>query len=278
MPFYFLALAPSESWEILLHRILWSLMLCGGVLLATRQLAGLVAVLREPRQLAGVTVAGLLIAANWTIYLVAVTTGHVTEAALGYFLNPLVSVALGLLVLRESLRPGQAVAVAIGAAGGIFLAIESGRVPWIALGLALSFGSYGLVKMRLGVRLSALQSLTAETAVLAPVAAVLMTWLVLSDRTTFGDHGIGHAALLASTGIVTAVPLLLFAASARRVTLVTIGLLQFLTPILQFASGLALGEHMSTGRWIGFSIVWLALVVLVVDTTRRSMTKRPGRP
>lgn len=274
MPLYFLSLAPSGAWEILLHRILWSLVLCGGVLLATRQLAGLLDVLRDPRQLAGVTVAGLLIAANWTIYLIAVTTGHVTEAALGYFLNPLVSVALGLVILRESLRFGQAVAVLIGAAGGAYLAIDSGRVPWIAIGLALSFGTYGLVKKRLGVRLTALQSMTGETAVLAPVAAILMAWLVMTGQTTFGDHGLGHAALLASTGIVTAVPLLLFAASARRITLVTVGLLQFVAPILQFASGLALGEPMSTGRWIGFSIVWLALVVLVLDMLSRSMGRR----
>lgn len=277
MPVYFLALAPAGAWEILLHRILWSLLLCAVLLVGTRQVRALIVVLRDGRHLAGVTIASILIAANWTIYLIAVTSGHVTEAALGYFLNPLVSVILGLLILRESLPRGQAVAVGIGAVGGIYLAIESGSIPWIAFGLALTFGTYGLLKNRLGVRLSALQSLSAETAVLAPLAVVLLTWLTVTGQTTVGNQGFGHAALLATTGIFTTVPLLLFAAAARRINLVTVALLQFLAPILQFASGLALGEHMSTGRWIGFSIVWAALVVLVIDTTHRSLASHRVR-
>lgn len=274
MPFYFLSLAPSGAWEILLHRILWSLALCLVLLVALRQARGLVQALRNPRRLAGVTIAGSLIAVNWTVYLIAVTTGHVTEAALGYFLNPLVSVALGLVVLRESIRKGQALAVAIGGLGGIYLAVDARSVPWIALALAFSFGTYGLVKKRLGVQLSALQSLTAETAVLGPIAAVLLIWLVSTGQSTFAAHGPTHALLLASTGIITTVPLLLFAAAARRVTLVAIGLLQFVAPILQFISGLVLGEPMSPGRWTGFAIVWIALVVLVIDSVRGSRQRR----
>lgn len=274
MPFYFLTLAPAGAWEILLHRILWSLGLCSVLLIGLRQARGLLRVLRDPRQLAGVTIAGLLIVVNWTVYLIAVTTGHVTEAALGYFLNPLVSVSLGLIVLRESIRRGQAAAVAIGGLGGIYLAVDARSVPWIALGLAFSFGTYGLVKKRLGVQLSALQSLTAETAVLSPIVAVVLTWLVITGQATFASHGASHALLLASTGIITTVPLLLFAAAARRVTLVTIGLLQFVAPVLQFISGLALGEAMTPGRWTGFAIVWVALVVLVADSMSSSRRRR----
>lgn len=277
MPFYFLALAPSGAWEILLHRILWSAGLCAVLVVATRQARPLMLALRDRRRLAGVVLAGLLIAANWTIYLVAVTSGHVTDAALGYFLNPLVSVALGLLVLRESIRRGQAGAVAIGAVGGLYLAVATGSVPWIALGLAFSFGTYGLIKNRLGVELTALQSLTAETVVLAPLAAVAFAWLVGSGASTFGSHGTPHTLLLASTGIATTVPLLLFAAAARRVPLVTIGLLQFVAPILQFLSGLALGEPMTPARWTGFVIVWVALVVLVGDALRHSVARRRPR-
>ena len=270
MPFYFLALAPAGAWEILLHRILWSLALCAVLLVVFGQARGLLRALRRPRRLAGVSIAGALIAVNWTVYLIAVTTGHVTEAALGYFLNPLVSVALGLVVLRESIRFGQAMAVTIGGLGGVYLAIDAGAVPWIALGLAFSFGTYGLVKKRLGVQLTALQSLTAETAVLAPIAGTALVWMIVTGQATFASYGPSHALLLASTGIITTVPLLLFAAAARRVALVTIGLLQFIAPILQFIAGLLLGEAMSTGRWTGFAIVWAALVVLVIDTLRNS--------
>lgn len=277
MPFYFLSLAPSGAWEILLHRILWSAALCCVVLVVMRQARPLLAALRDPRRLAGVTLAGLLIAANWTIYLIAVTSGHVTDAALGYFLNPLVSVALGLLELRESISRRQATAVAIGAAGGLYLSVATGSVPWIALGLAFSFGTYGLVKKRLGAQLTAIQSLTAETVVLAPFAALACAWLVTAGASTFGSHGPAHALLLASTGVVTAVPLLMFAAAARRVTLVAIGLMQFVAPVLQFLSGLALGEPMSAARWTGFAIVWVALVVLVVDVLGQSVPSRRPR-
>ena len=278
MALYFLTLAPSGAAEILVHRILWSALLCVVLLVVLRQAKGLLQALRSPRRLAGVLLAGALIAINWLIYVFAVTSGHVTDAALGYFLNPLVSVALGLLVLRETIRRGQAVAVVIGGIGGIYLAIATGSVPWVALGLAFSFGTYGLVKKRLGVQLSALQSLTAETAVLAPFAAAAMVWLATSGQATFGSHGVSHALLPVSTGIVTTVPLLLFAAAARRVTLVTIGLLQFIAPILQFLTGLALGEHMSSARWTGFLIVWIALVVLAADAVRHSVRSRRRPP
>lgn len=279
MPLYFRALLPTGPWEILAHRMVWSLLFCVVLLAVTGGLRGLFSALRDRRQLLGLVVAGVLVTANWTIYLLAVTSGHVTEAALGYFLNPLVSVALGLVFLGERLRPLQAAAVGVGAAGGLFLAVTSGAVPLFAIGLASSFGLYGLLKKRLGVRLSALESLTAETIVVTPVAVGILAWHAAAGSLSFGATGVGHSALLASTGLMTAIPLLLFAAAARRVTLVTIGLLQFVAPVLQFIAGLALGETMTATRWIGFGIVWIALAILLTDSlTQGSRSLRTVRP
>lgn len=274
-PLYFAALKPAGAWEILSHRILWTVLLCVVVLLVRRDL-GWLRVLRErPRLALGVTVAALLIAANWVIYVAAVLQGHTTEAALGYFLNPVVTVALGVVVLREHLRPLQWAAVAIGAVAAIYLSVAAGSVPLIAVSLACTFGGYGLVKKKVGVSLEALQSLTAETLVLTPIAVVLLTVLTMRGDTTFTTHGSWHTALLVLAGILTATPLLLFAAAARRVPLVTIGLLQFVTPVLQLLCGvLLLHEHMTGQRWIGFAIVWVALAVLSVDSLR----SRRGAP
>lgn len=276
MPVYFRTLAPAGAWEILGHRILWSLVLCLAALALLRPPTALRRVFTTPRRLAGVTLAGALIAVNWTTYLVAVTSGRVTEAALGYFLNPLVSVALGLLLLGERLRPLQWVAVAVGGSGALYLSLAGGRPPWIAFVLAGSFGLYGLVKKRMGAGLSALDGLLAETAVLAPFAAGVLVVVGARGEATALAHGTGHAALLASTGVVTAVPLLLFAAAARRIPLVTIGLLQFVAPVLQFVTGILLGETMTPSRWIGFTVVWVALVVLVADSVLH-VTRRRAR-
>lgn len=270
-PLYIRALAPSGAVEILAQRIVWSLGCCLVLLAAARGLPGLWIRLREPRTLGAVALAGLLISVNWVTYLVAVTTGRIVEAALGYFLNPLVSVALGLLVLHERLRPTQAVAVGVGLVAAVVLAVDARAVPVIPLVLALSFGTYGLVKNRLGAHLTAVQGLTAETAVLAPAAAAVLIVLAARGESTLGGYGVPHALLLISTGLMTAVPLLFFAAAARRVGLVTIGLLQFIAPVLQFLSALALGERLSAGRWAGFAMVWLALLVLVVDLIRQGM-------
>jgi len=273
-PLYIRALQPAGAVEILGQRILWSGLCCLVVLAAGRGLTDFWVTMRRPRTLGAVTLAGLLISVNWIVYLIAVTTGRITEAALGYFLNPLVSVGLGLIVLRERLRPLQATAVAIGAVAAVVLAVEAHAVPVIPLLLAFSFGTYGLVKNRLGGRLTAVQSLTGETAVLAPAAAVVLAVVGTQGTATFGGYGGLHAVLLASTGLMTAVPLLLFAAAARRVTLVTVGLLQFVAPVLQFLCALALGERLSAGRWVGFGIVWLALAVLVLDITRQGLRAR----
>ncbi len=268
-PLYFATLRPSGPWEIVAHRIVWTLLLCALLLLLTRDLRWMADLARRPRRLAGVAGAGVLIAANWGIYTYAVLSGHVTEAALGYFLNPLVTVALGVVVLRERLRRAQWVAVGIGAVAAVYLTVDYGRPPWISLALAFSFASYSLLKNRLGVSLSALRSLAGESLVILPVAVVILVWLAGRGETTFLQHGTGHTLLLVSTGVATAVPLLLFAAAASRVPLSTVGLLQFLTPFLQLLIGvLVMGEHVPASRWAGFAMVWLALVVLTADMLR----------
>ena len=259
-PLYFHALRPAGAWEILAHRILWTLLLCAVVLLVRRDLSWTRQLLARPRLALGVAVAALLIAANWVIYVAAVIGGHTTEAALGYFLNPIVTVALGVVVLRERLRPLQWAAVAIGAAAGVYLSVAGGQFPLIALSLAFSFAGYGLVKKKVGASLDAMHSLAAETAVLFPVAVVLLGFLVVRGETTFTLEPPVHPALLLAAGVVTAVPLLLFAAAARRIPLTTIGLLLFVTPVLQLLCGvLLLGEHMITARWSSLSSNWLVL-------------------
>jgi len=265
-------LAPGRSWHI---ASLWTLLFCGAVLALRREFAWGRSMLANPRLVGGVTLAGLLIAINWIIYVTAVVAHHVTEASLGYFLNPIVTVAIGVVVLREKLRSLQWLAVAIGLAAGVYLTVDFGRPPWISLSLAFSFALYGLMKKRLGTSLGAFQSLTSETAVLAPIAVALLVWLGTRGETTFTVDSPSHPLLLASAGVVTAAPLLLFAAAARRVPLVTIGLLQFITPVLQLMCGvLLLGETMRPSRWIGFAIVWIALLVLTFDSIRSVRTRR----
>ncbi|NHN55251.1 EamA family transporter RarD [Calidifontibacter sp. DB0510] len=274
-PLYFAALKPATAFEVLCHRILWTLVVCLIALAATKQLRFLRDLARDPRRLGTMAVAGVLIAINWVVYIFAVVTGHTVEAALGYFLNPLVTVALGVIVLREKLRPLQWVAVGVGVIACVYLAIDYGRPPLISITLALTFAAYGLMKKRIGGSANALQSLAAESAVLAPVAVVILAVITARGETTFTTQGVGHTLLLLSTGIATAVPLLLFAAAASRVPLVTIGLLQFITPVLQLLCGvLVLGEHMNLARWIGFAIVWVALAILTVDSLQATTRAR----
>lgn len=275
-PLYFDALRPSGAWEILAHRILWTLLVCAVVLAVLRDVAWVRPVLRRGRLVAGITLAAVLIAVNWVVYVAAVTSGHTSDAALGYFLNPLVTVALGVLVLRERLRVLQWVAVGVGLVAGVYLAVVGGSFPWIAVTLACSFALYGLTKKRVGAALPALHGLVLETVVLAPVAAATLVVVGTSSGLSFGQHGGWHTALLAMSGVVTAVPLLCFAAAARRIPLVTVGLIQFVTPVMQLLCAvLLLGEHMPRERWIGFAIVWVALVILTVDTVVALRRNRP---
>jgi chloramphenicol-sensitive protein RarD len=208
-----------------------------------------------------------LIAVNWGLFIYAVSVGHVVEVALGYYIGPLVSVVLGVVVLRERLRRLQWVALGIATVAVLVIAVGDGRVPWLGLCLAVSFATYGLIKKT--VPLPATASLTAEGVILAPVVAAYLVALQLAGTGTLTGHGAGHVALLMSTGPVTAVPLLLYGASARRIPLATLGTLQYLAPTLQFLLGVVVfGEAMPAERWVGFGLVWLALIVFTVDLLR----------
>jgi chloramphenicol-sensitive protein RarD len=210
------------------------------------------------------TVAAVVISVNWATFIWGVTHGRVVETALGYFINPLVTVLMGVLILHERLRPLQWVAMGIASSAVVVLTLDYGRLPYIALILAFSFGSYGLCKKTANV--GATESLAFETAVIAPFAAAYLGYLVATDGSSFATHGTGHTLLLMTTGVVTAIPLICFGAAATRVSMVTLGLLQYLAPILQFALGiLYFHEDMPTGRWIGFGLVWIALMIFTVE-------------
>lgn len=267
LPLYFLLLAPTGPFELVAWRIVLSPVFCALLLTVLRGWGRLAAIIRQPKLLLWTAVAGGLIYVNWQVYILATLSGHVIEASLGYFMNPIVTVVLGVLVLRERLRPVQWVAVGIAVIAVGVIVVGYGAFPWIALTLALTFGVYGLVKKRLGPSVDAVSGLTLESAWLVPVAAVLLMVVGTSTGLTMGAAGPWHAVLLSLAGVITAVPLLLFAAGARRVPLTVIGLLQFVAPILQFVIGAwLLGEPMPPERWVGFGLVWLALVVLSVDS------------
>jgi chloramphenicol-sensitive protein RarD len=267
LPLYFLLLVPTGPWEVVAWRILLSLVVCAVLLTVTRGWAALGRIVRQPRLLAWTALAGVLIYVNWQVFILATLSGHVIETSLGYFINPIVTVLLGVFVLRERLRATQWVAVGLAGAAVAVIVVGYGEFPWIALSLAFSFGLYGLVKKRIGPSVDAVSGLTLETVWLTPVAAVQLGLVAVAGGITLGAAGAGHATLLALAGVITATPLLFFAAGARRVPLTVIGLLQFITPIMQFITGAwLLGEPMNAERWIGFGIVWLALVLLTADS------------
>ncbi|MGW1268829.1 EamA family transporter RarD [Streptomyces sp. NPDC002491] len=274
VPLFWPLLKPAGATEILAHRMVWSLAFVGVALLVVRRWAWAGELLRQPRRLALVVVAAAVITVNWGVYIWAVNSGHVVEASLGYFINPLVTIAMGVLILKERLRPVQWVAVGVGVAAVLVLTVGYGRPPWISLCLAFSFATYGLVKKK--VNLGGVESLTAETAVQFLPALAYLIWLSAHGRATFSTEGAGHAALLASTGVVTALPLVCFGAAAIRVPLSTLGLLQYLAPVFQFLLGVVyFGEAMPAERWAGFGLVWLALVLLTADAWR--FARRPKR-
>lgn len=268
-PLYFQLLVPAGPLEIIGHRVLWSFVFCLLGVVAWRTLPEFRAVLRTPRLRTGLMLAGVLVTVNWLVYVWGVLNDHIVDAALGYFINPLFTVTLAVLVLHERLRPAQWVAVGIGAVAVIVIAVGHGQVPWVALALATSFGLYGLAKNRVGGKVSPLVGLTVETSALAPIALGYLLWLQVTGAGTFTGHGGAHTALLASAGIVTAIPLLLFAEAAARIPLSMIGLIQYLTPTIQFALGVWVNhEVMPLPRWIGFGLVWVALIVMTADSLR----------
>ncbi|MFF4370334.1 EamA family transporter RarD [Streptomyces sp. NPDC001594] len=273
VPLFWPLLMPSGAIEILAHRMVWSLAVVAVALLALRRWRWIGELVRQPRKLGLTALAASVISVNWGLYIWSVNNGHVVEASLGYFINPLVTIALGVLVLGERLRRAQWAAVGVGFAAVVVLAVGYGRPPWISLALACSFATYGLIKKKLAM--GGLESLTAETALLFLPALGYLLWLGVEGRSTFTSQGLGHSALLASTGLVTAIPLICFGAAAIRVPLSTLGLLQYLAPVFQFALGVVyFHEAMPPERWAGFGLVWVALVVLTWDALRNSRRSR----
>ena len=263
-PLYWPLLEPAGAVEILAHRILWSLVTMGVIAVVLRRGPRVRALFADRRTFTLLALAAVVVTVNWATYIWGVNNGRVVETSLGYFINPLVTVLMGVFILRERLRPLQWVAMGVAAAAVGVLTLDYGRLPWVALILAFSFGSYGLAKKTANV--GAIDSLVVETSVIAPVAAVYVAWLATSGQSSFASHGAGHALLFATTGIVTAIPLICFGGAAIRVPMVTLGLLQYLAPILQFALGvLWFHEDMPAGRWIGFGLVWAALVLFTVE-------------
>ncbi|MFB8120407.1 EamA family transporter RarD [Streptomyces sp. NPDC055962] len=273
VPLFWPLLEPSGAVEILAHRMVWSLGVVGVALLFLRRWAWIGELIRQPRRVGLITLAATVISVNWGLYIWSVNNGHVVEASLGYFINPLVTIAMGVLLLGERLRPVQWTAVATGFAAVLVLAIGYGQPPWISLVLAFSFATYGLMKKKVGM--GGLESLAAETAVLFVPALGFLLWLGARGDATFLAGGAGHGALLAATGLVTAIPLVSFGAAAIRVPLSVLGLLQYLAPVFQFALGiLYFHEEMPPERWAGFALVWVALMLLTWDALRTSRRTR----
>ncbi|MCU1418956.1 MAG: rarD [Mycetocola sp.] len=278
LPLYFLLLAPTGPFELVAVRVIFSLIFCALLLGVTRTWKPFAKLLVTPRISLTMALAGALIFVNWQTYVYGVLSGQVVEASLGYFINPIVTVFLGVFVLRERLRLIQWISVGISILAVLVLAVGDSGVPWIALTLAFSFGLYGYIKKRVGPRVDAIAGLTLETTWLLPVAVVQLLVVGVSSGLTIGTVSPAHTALLAGTGVITAVPLLFFAAAARRLPLVWMGFIQFFAPVIQFLVGvLVLHEEMPLERWLGFGLVWIALIVLTVDMAvgaRRSVLQR----
>ena len=278
LPLYFVLLAPATPYEIVAMRVVFSLLFCLLLLAATRGLRQYGRLFRDRQAVLALTVAGVLIAGNWLLYTVAATTGHTLEASLGYFINPIVAILLGVLVLHETLRPLQWAAIGVGMVAVLVMAVFYGAIPWLSLGLAFTFGFYGLVKSRLGARYPALVTLAAETTMITPLALVAVGVLGAAGQITLVSEGPGHFLLLLAAGVITAVPLLLFGAAASRLPLSTLGMIQYVAPIGQFILAIALfHEEMPPQRWAGFVLVWIAVVLLVLDAVRAPRAPRLPR-
>ena len=267
-PLYWPLLEPANPLEIVSHRAVWTLVFCFIVLAATKALKSTLATLKRPKIAAKLFLTSLLISINWLVYIWATNNGHVVEASLGYYINPLIIIGFGVILLKEKMRPLQWIAVAIASIGVLVLTIDYGRLPWVAFALAISWGSYGLIKKQLG--LGALEGLAIETFISGFFYLGYLIYIGNQGTGQFGHH-IGLTLLLMSAGAITAIPLLLFNGSATRLPFTTIGLLQYITPTLQFSVGVWIRhEDMPTARWIGFLIIWLALTTLALDLIKSS--------
>jgi chloramphenicol-sensitive protein RarD len=274
-PIYFSILSPAGTIEILANRIVWSMVFCLVAWAIIRDLTWVKPLLAVPHRLALLAAAAFVLAINWGGYIFAVNQNNVVETSLGYFINPLVLVLMGVVLLHERLRPLQWAALATGTVAVLVIAVDYGRPPWIALTLAFSFSIYGFIKKRVGPVIGALESMTVETLMLFPIALVVLFWIELGHGGTLFTEGAGHTFALMISGLITAIPLICFSAAARRLPLSTMGFLQFLAPTLQLIIGVwILGESVPTVRWIGFGIVWIALIMLTTDSIRQARRRR----
>ena len=282
LPLYFLLLLPTGPWEVVAARVLFSFVFCLLLLTVARGWRRILAIIRQPRLLGWTALAGVLIYINWQVFLIGTLSGHVVETALGYFINPITTVLLGVFVLHERIRRLQWVAIGIAVIAVIVIIVAYGSFPWIALSLTASFGLYGLVKKRIGPSVDAVSGLTLESFWLLPVAIVLLIVVAQTTGITFGTVSVWHTLLMLFAGVATAVPLLLFAAGTRRINLTVIGMIQFMTPIMQFLTGvLILHEPMPPERWVGFILVWIAVGVFIIDlllATRSLAHRYPSVP
>jgi len=274
-PLIITAASFANPFEVVVWRVVFGFLFAALLVTLTRTWAQTVELVKSPKKLGWVAVASLFIFINWSVYVVAVATSNVLETSLGYFINPLITVLFAVVFLKEKLRKGQWVALGIGLAAVVILTFDYGRPPWIALTLAISFGTYSLAKNRVGGKIRALQSFTIESGIVLPFVLIQL-WIVSMFTPIMIFSGVFEASVLISFGILTAIPLILFGAAASRVKLSTIGFIQYLTPILQFSVGyFILEEPMPPVRWIGFALVWLSLVVLTTDALRR---RKPDLP
>jgi chloramphenicol-sensitive protein RarD len=272
-PIYFHELRPAGALEILAHRIVWSVLSVAVLITVVRRWSAIRDLVRRPRTLAGISIAAVLIAGNWLTYIYGVNSDHVIETSLGYFITPLISVVLGVLVFRERPSTTQWVAIGIGAAAVAVITVDYGRLPWIALCLAFSFGLYGLVKKRLS--LPPTDGLLLEASALLVPAAVYLGWLTAAGHSTFTGVSATHTTLLVLAGVLTAGPLLLFADAANRIPMTQLGILQYAAPVLQLLCGLVIfHEPMPAAQLAGFVLVWIAIVVFTADAIRRSRRTR----
>lgn len=279
MPIYFRALEPAGPVEILAQRILWSAVFCLIYLGWSRDFGWLKRILRHPGKILLIVIAAHVLAANWGTYIYAVSVGNVLEASLGYFINPLMTVLVGVIVLRERLTTLQWVAIGLGAIAVLIISIDYGNLPWISLTLATTFTIYGYIKKTLRAGINTIQTMSIESIVLVPFAAGVLIWLRMdSSELTFLSEGWQHTGLLVMIGLVSLAPLIWFGSAAIRLPFTTLGLLQFLAPIGQFIIGVFIfQEDVSQARWIGFAIVWSALVIITIDSFRQAGQRRRSK-
>jgi chloramphenicol-sensitive protein RarD len=276
-PLYFKLLDQAGAFEIVAHRVWWACLVCALGVTVKRAWRQVAAVWRRPQLAVRLAVAGALISFNWLLYVWAVVHDQVVDAALGYFINPLVTVALAIVVLRERLRRAQWLALGCGALAVAVIVIGYGQVPWVGLGLAVTFSLYSLAKNRVGGQTTPLVGLGFETAAVTPIALAGLIWFQASGQSHFTGYGAWYTVGLIGTGLITAGPLILFAVGAARLPLSSLALLQYVTPVMQFSIGVwVFGEQMPLARWIGFALIWVALAILSFDGLRAVRRRRVG--